>query len=229
MHRVFLSIVIVATILLSTSCNHADNVAKSNLTNLKDSASYAMGIMLAQQYLDEQMDSLLDRSLTINGITDLMKHDTTLLTHDEATAAIEDYTRYIIDTKYSKNIQIGKDFMAENLANTGVMQTANGMQYSVIKEGNGKVHPSVSDQVLISLEGTKIDGTVFGTSGDKPAVYDFGSLPRGLVEGILLMTPGAKYKFVLPYYLAFGENGYQNIEPYSTVIFTVELFEIIKH
>lgn len=228
MRNTFFTFIIAAIVLFSTSCERQSQPATSQLTNLKDSASYAMGIMLAQQYLDEQMDTLLNRDLTLNGIIDVMKHDTALLTQDEAAEAMNIYSRQILDIKYSGIKKAGEDFMSENLSNTGIMQTTSGLQYKVLEEGDGSAHPSVSDNVIIKFEGRKIDGTLFGSTGDKPSENSLMSLPRGLAEGILLMTPKAKYKFFIPYYLAFGETGYQTVEPYSTVIFDVELLEIVK-
>ena len=228
MRKVSLIVLISAIVLLSASCERQNPPASSKLTNLKDSASYAMGIILAQQYLDEQMDTLMNRDLTLNGITDLMKNDTSLLSHDEAVDAISTYSRQILDIKYSVIRKDGEDFLQKNLSNTGIIQTTSGLQYKVIAEGNGIEHPSVSDNVTIKFEGRKIDGTLFGSTGDTPSENNLMSLPRGLAEGITLMTPGAKYKFFIPYYLAFGETGYQTVEPYSTVIFDVELIEIVK-
>jgi FKBP-type peptidyl-prolyl cis-trans isomerase len=187
-----------------------------------------MGIMLAQQYLDEQMDTLLNRELTLNGITDVLKHDTALLSQDEVTDVMSAYSRHIMDVKYGGIKKAGEDFLSENLSNTGINQTTSGLQYKVLEEGDGSAHPSISDNVVIKFEGWKIDGTLFGSTGDKPSENSLMSLPRGLAEGILLMTPKAKYKFFIPYYLAFGEAGYQTVEPYSTVIFDVELLEIVK-
>ena len=228
MRKVFFTFIVAIIVLLSASCERQNPPASSKLTNLKDSASYAMGIILAQQYLDEQMDTLMNRDLTLNGITDLMKNDTSLLSHDEAVEAISAYSRQIIDLKYGNIKKEGEKFMQQNLTNTGIIQTTSGLQYKVIEEGDGSAHPSVSDNVVIKFEGRKIDGTVFGSTGDTPSENNLMSLPRGLAEGILLMTPKAKYKFFIPYYLAFGETGYQTVEPYSTVIFDVELLEIVK-
>ena len=228
MRKVFFTFIVAIIVLLSASCERQNPPASSKLTNLKDSASYAMGIILAQQYLDEQMDTLMNRDLTLNGITDLMKNDTSLLSHDEAVEAISTYSRQIIDLKYGNIKKEGEKFMQQNLTNTGIIQTTSGLQYKVIEEGDGSAHPSVSDNVVIKFEGRKIDGTVFGSTGDTPSENNLMSLPRGLAEGILLMTPKAKYKFFIPYYLAFGETGYQTVEPYSTVIFDVELLEIVR-
>lgn len=228
MQKFLISIISVATILLSASCNNAEKPATSKLTNLKDSASYAMGIMLGHQYMDEQMDTLLNGELTLNGITDLMKYDTTLLSLEEAANVMREFSLEIMEQKYGAIKKAGEDFLAANQSNTGVNLTPSGLQYSVITEGNGSAHPSVNDNVKISFKGYKLDGTLFGDTGNTPIETNFMNVPKGVAEGILLMTPGAKYKFYLPYYLAFGETGYQTVEPYSTVIFDVELFEIVK-
>jgi len=228
MRKVIITIIVSAIVLLSASCGRQNPPASSKLTNLKDSASYAMGVMLAQQYLDEQMDTLMDRDLTLNGITDMMKSDTSLLTYDEAVDVMNTYSRQIIDIKYGDIKKEGEDFLRNNLSNTGIIQTTSGLQYKVLEEGDGSAHPSVSDNVVIKFEGRKINGDLFGSTGDKPSENNLMSLPRGLAEGITLMTPNAKYKFYIPYYLAFGETGFQTVEPYSTVIFDVELIEIVK-
>ncbi len=228
MQKAIITIISVATILLSASCNKTKNPASSKLTNLKDSASYAMGIILGHQYMDEQMDTLLNGELTLNGITDLMKYDTTLLSVEEAANVMRDFSRVIMDQKYGANKKAGEDFLVKNQSNTGVNLTPSGLQYSVITEGNGSAHPSYNDIVKIKFKGYKIDGTLFGDTGETPIETNFMNVPKGVAEGILLMTPGAKYKFYLPYYLAFGEAGYQTVEPYSTVIFDVELVEIVK-
>ena len=229
MRKVSAIVIISAIVLLSASCERQNPPASSKLTNLKDSASYAMGIILAQQYLDEQMDTLMNRDLTLIGITDLMKNDTSLLSHDEAVDAISAYSRQILDIKFSGIKKDGEEFLRKNLEKTGIIPTRNGLQYEVIEEGNSNEHPSVSDNVVIKLKGTKIDGSVFLSSNDKAFETNFRSMPSGLIDGILLMTPGAKYKFYLPYTLAYGESGYQTVEPYSTVIFDVELIEIVKN
>ncbi len=214
---------------MSVSCGRQEQPATSKLTNLKDSASYAMGIMLAQEYLGGNQDSLMSKELTLNAIKDLMEHDTSLLSTDEVSDVISAYSRMIIDEKFGSIKKAGEDFLADNLANSGIIQTTSGLQYQILKEGNGLQHPSFSDKVLIQFEGRKIDGTVFVNTGNKPVEYSLANLPRGLAEGIILMTPGAKYKLFLPYYIGFGETGYQTVEPYSTIIFDVELIEIVKN
>lgn len=228
MYKNITVLVLSVIVVLLTSCNRQESPASSKLTNLKDSASYAMGVMIAQQYIKQDIDSLMDRQLTFSGITDILQHDTCLLSQAELTAAVSAYSQKIIEEKYNSVKIAGEEFLANNLTNTGIIQTANGMQYKVEKEGNANEHPSISDNINMQFVGKKIDGTVFGNSGSK-TTYSISSLPRGLADGILLMTPGAKYTFYLPYYLAFGETGYQTVEPYSTVIFEVELINIEKN
>jgi len=229
MQKVFLTIIIGAIVLVSVSCQKQNTTTTpSELTNLKDSASYATGIIIAKKYLDDNNDSILNRELTLKGINDVLKNDTSLLSFKEAEEAINVYMRQIIDEKYEYVKKASNDFLSENLANTGVIQTISGLQYKVIKEGNGSEHPSITDNVIIKFEGRKIDGTIIGGTGDNALENNLMALPKGLAEGITQMTPGAKYQFYIPYELAFGENGYKSVEPYSTVIFDVELLEIVK-
>ena len=231
MRKVSIIILTIATVLLSASCTRQEQEpASSKLTNLKDSASYAMGIIIAQQYIEDNSDTLmnLNQEFTVNAINDLLINDTSILSHEEAIDAINNYMRQVLDARYSNVKKAGEDFLMQNLEKTGIVPTRNGMQYEVIKEGNSNEHPSVSDNVVIKLIGTKIDGSVFINSNGQEFETSFRSMPSGLIDGIMLMTPGAKYRFYLPYTLAYGESGYQTVEPYSTVIFDVELIEIVK-
>lgn len=229
MRKIFIVVVLLVIASLTISCGHRQTAASSKFVDLKDSASYAMGVMLAQQYITEGADTIMNRTLTLNGFVDVMNFDTCLLTQAELTEVVSAYSQQIITTQYGSVREEGEKFLSANITNTGIIQTVSGLQYKVEKDGNGIDHPSITDNIVLRFEGKKIDGTVFGTSGDKENIYNVSSLPRGLAEGVLLMTPGAKYTFYLPYYLAFGEAGYQIVEPFSTVIFEVELIEIKKN
>lgn len=122
----------------------------------------------------------------------------------------------------------GEEFLAENAKKDGVVTLPSGLQYQVLKEGNGK-KPSATDQVVCHYEGTLIDGTVFDSSyqRNQPATFGLNQVIPGWTEGVQLMQEGAKYRFFIPYKLAYGERGAgAQIPPFATLVFDVELIEV---
>ena len=122
----------------------------------------------------------------------------------------------------------GEAFLAENGKKEGVVTLPSGLQYQVLKEGNGK-KPSATDQVVCHYEGTLIDGTVFDSSykRNQPATFGLNQVIPGWTEGVQLMQEGAKYRFFIPYNLAYGERGAgAQIPPFAALVFDVELIEV---
>ncbi len=122
----------------------------------------------------------------------------------------------------------GEAFLAENGKKDGVVTLTSGLQYQVLKEGNGK-KPSATDQVVCHYEGTLIDGTVFDSSyqRNQPATFGLNQVIAGWTEGVQLMQEGAKYRFFIPYNLAYGERGAgAQIPPFAALVFDVELIEV---
>lgn len=122
----------------------------------------------------------------------------------------------------------GEAFLAENGEKDGVVTLPSGLQYQVLKEGDGK-KPSATDQVVCHYEGTLIDGTVFDSSyqRNQPATFGLNQVIPGWTEGVQLMQEGAKYRFFIPYNLAYGERGAgAQIPPFAALVFDVELIEV---
>ena len=122
----------------------------------------------------------------------------------------------------------GEVFLAENGKKDGVVTLPSGLQYQVLKEGDGK-KPSATDQVVCHYEGTLIDGTVFDSSyqRNQPATFGLNQVIAGWTEGVQLMQEGAKYRFFIPYNLAYGEHGAgAQIPPFAALVFDVELIEV---
>ena len=125
--------------------------------------------------------------------------------------------------------EAGEKYLAENAKKDGVVTLPSGLQYQVIKEGNGK-KPSAKDTVRCHYEGFLIDGTVFDSSVQRgePAEFGLQQVIAGWTEGLQLMQEGAKYRFFIPYILAYGESGAGgSIPPFATLIFDVELIEVM--
>ena len=124
---------------------------------------------------------------------------------------------------------VGEDFLAENAKKDGVTVLPSGLQYEVIKEGNGK-KPGATSQVKCHYEGTLVDGTKFDSSYDRgePATFGLNQVIPGWAEGVQLMGEGAKYRFFIPYNLGYGERGAgASIPPFAALVFIVELIEVL--
>jgi FKBP-type peptidyl-prolyl cis-trans isomerase FklB len=132
--------------------------------------------------------------------------------------------------KYKSNQASGDSFLQKNKENPGVVVTASGLQYKVVKMGTGP-KPTENDQVKVNYTGTFINGTKFDSSVDRgePAQFQVNGVIKGWVEGLQLMPVGSKFMFYIPENLAYGVTGAgEVIKPFSTLIFEVELLEIVK-
>jgi FKBP-type peptidyl-prolyl cis-trans isomerase FklB len=122
----------------------------------------------------------------------------------------------------------GEAYLAENAKKDGVITTASGLQYTVLKEGTGK-SPKATDTVVCHYEGLLTNGTVFDSSIQRgePAAFPLNGVIAGWTEGLQLMKEGGKNRFFIPYHLAYGEAGAAgSIPPYAALIFDVELIEV---
>lgn len=123
----------------------------------------------------------------------------------------------------------GEKYLADNAGKEGVVTLPSGLQYKVLKEGNGN-KPKATDKVKCHYEGFLIDGTVFDSSIQRgePAVFPLNQVIAGWTEGLQLMQEGAKYRFFIPYQLGYGERGAgASIPPFATLVFDVELIEVM--
>ena len=152
---------------------------------------------------------------------------------------IDDFAQAVKDVLGGKELKIkragkmakeaGEKYLAENAKKDGIITLPSGLQYQVLKEGNGK-KPSAKDSVKCHYEGFLIDGTVFDSSVQRgePAVFGLQQVIAGWTEGLQLMQEGAKYRFFIPYRLAYGEGGAGgSIPPYAALIFDVELIQVM--
>jgi len=131
---------------------------------------------------------------------------------------------------FSANVARGDSFLQENRKQPGIIVTESGLQYKIIKLGTGP-KPDENDNVVVNYIGTFIDGTKFDSSYDRgtPAEFQVGNVIKGWVEGLKLMPEGSKFMFYVPQDLAYGANGAGNvIQPYTTLVFEVELLKVKK-
>ncbi|MCF7354989.1 FKBP-type peptidyl-prolyl cis-trans isomerase [Vibrio sp. CK2-1] len=127
------------------------------------------------------------------------------------------------------NIEQGVQFLTENSQREGVIQTDSGLQYLVLKEGNGTAHPTATSQVKVHYQGTLLDGTEFDSSYKRgePISFKLNQVIKGWQEGLQLMVEGEKVRLFIPYDIAYGKSGSGPIPAGATLIFDVELIEIL--
>jgi FKBP-type peptidyl-prolyl cis-trans isomerase FklB len=193
-----------------------------------DKFSYAIGLGIGQNLLSMGAQGINVEDFT-QAIADVLNRRPTAMTHTEARDIVNKYFEELEAKMNAENIEKGKNFLAENAKKPGVVTLASGLQYEVIKEGNGK-KPGAADKVKCHYEGTLIDGTLFDSSikRGEPAVFGVNQVIKGWVEALQLMTEGSKWRLFIPSELAYGAQGAgEMIPPHSTLIFEVELIEVL--
>lgn len=191
-----------------------------------DKVSYALGMSIGHQL--QQMNATdLNIDDFAQAITDVFNGDAKL-SDAEAQAAVQDFFSRKAEEQAKAAKAEGENFLAENAKKEGVKTLPSGLQYKVLREGDGR-KPSATDKVECHYEGTLINGQVFDSSYRRGETATFGlnQVIKGWTEGLQLMQEGAKYRFFIPYNLAYGEHGAgQSIPPYAALIFDVELIKV---
>ena len=193
-----------------------------------DKFSYGLGMGIGQNLLSMGVKDMNIEDF-IKGISDVLSGNKTELTHSEAQKVVNEHFQKLAEEAYAVNRNAGEKFLAENAKKESITTLPSGLQYEVIKEGNGK-KPSATDRVQCHYEGTLIDGTIFDSSikRGEPAVFGVNQVIKGWVEALQLMQEGAKWRLYIPYDMAYGEQGAgEMIPPYSALIFDVELIKVL--
>ncbi|MGB0155382.1 MAG: FKBP-type peptidyl-prolyl cis-trans isomerase [Verrucomicrobiales bacterium] len=206
----------------------ADDAKKPE--SLEERMSYSYGLMIAKQLTERGIDLDFDQFAT--AFKTVLEEGEPLLSDEEVSDALDTYSKILAEKSATgvdrETLDAGKKFLEENLKKDGIKSTASGLQYEVIKEGDG-AQPAATDVVEVHYHGTLLDGTVFDSSVDRGETTSFplNRVIPGWTEGLQLMKEGGKYRFFIPYDLAYGERGAgADIKPYSTLIFEVELFKV---
>jgi FKBP-type peptidyl-prolyl cis-trans isomerase FklB len=225
-----LVILAVTAAVITTSCNTRSGITSTKIQSAEDSVAYCYGVASYFMWMSDSLS--LNPVLFAKGMIDAENKKNTL---DEQAAQgyvmsfMQNRQAEKMKKQYGKNIDEGEKFLADNKKREGVKETASGLQYEVITMGTG-AKPGPEETVKVHYTGTLMDGTKFDSSVDRnePAVFGVNQVIKGWQEGIQLMPVGSKFKFYVPYELAYGENGTGPIPPYSTLIFDVELLDIVK-
>lgn len=195
------------------------------LKTANDSLSYALGNDIAESLKKSGFE--INSEVLYKGLTSALKEEKLLLSEEQKTNIIQDELRKVYEKKNAELMKPGEDFLAKNKQRPEVKITPEGIQYEVLKEGDG-AQPTIDSEVEVHYKGTLIDGTQFDSSYDRneAATLDLNRVIKGWKIGIPLMKVGSKYKFYIPYHLAYGERATGSIPSFSALIFEVELLGI---
>lgn len=193
-----------------------------------EKVSYAVGMSIGESLKAQNLEDIDTKKLSL-AMDTIFKNQDPLFTPEEANSIIQAY----LDTKkyaaYGSLKLEGEKFLKNNKSNKDIQTTESGLQYEIIKSGNGK-RPSKTDTVSVHYHGTLIDGTVFDSSVERrtPASFGVHQVIPGWTEALQLMDIGSKYRLFIPQELAYGANPHPGgpIQPFSALIFEVELLEI---
>lgn len=193
-----------------------------------DKLSYALGLSMGQNFKGSGVDKInvSDFAAALQAVYAGEKPE---MTYDEAKQVVQEYFTNLQARAGEENAKAGRDFLANNAKQEGVVVTESGLQYLVVKEGSGK-KPGPNDVVTVHYTGRLIDGTVFDSSVERgeSATFAVGQVIAGWVEGLQLMSEGAAYRLFIPSELAYGEHGTGPIQPNSALIFDVQLIKVGK-
>lgn len=222
----------VMVIALCASVQGADPTA---LSDQKAKVSYGIGMNLGMQWRQQEVP--IDPDILMQGMRDAMDGKETLMTEEEMRNTLMTFQNQHRAQQMEKrrvqgekNLADGEKFLADNKGKPGVVTLPSGLQYKVIREGEGD-SPAAHDQVSVNYRGTLIDGTEFDSSYKRgePATFNVNGVIKGWTEALQLMKPGAKWELYIPAGLAYAERGSgAQIGPNSALIFEVELLSVKK-
>lgn len=197
------------------------------LKTLADSASYAIGINLAQQMKKDIGD--LNSGIVMSAMKNTFDGKAPMISEEKLVDIMQRYSEKAREQESAGTIKEGTDFLAKNKTAPGVKTTASGLQYLVVQEGSG-IKPTANDTVICNYRGSLVDGTEFDNSYERgePLTIPVGAVIKGWTEGLQLMSKGSKYKFFIPQELGYGMRQAGQIPAGSTLIFEVELLDIKK-
>lgn len=192
-----------------------------------DTVSYALGANIAENLKQQGFENLSIDAFA-QAFKDVADKKQLLVSAEQARNILNEYFAQLQQEKANKNVAEGQKFLEENKKKPGVVTLPSGLQYQVIKEGDGPT-PKATDKVTTHYHGTLIDGTVFDSSVERgqPATFPVNGVIQGWVEALQLMKVGSKWRLFVPSNLAYGERGAgESIGPNTALIFEVELLSI---
>lgn len=193
-----------------------------------DKVSYALGLSIGQNFLSSGFENIQYDDF-LSGLKAVMQEEKPEISFEEAKSIINQYFVELQEKAVRLNKEAGAEFLKINGHKAGVVTLESGLQYEVIKQGDGK-KPQLKDTVRCHYHGTLINGVVFDSSIERgqPAEFPLQGVIKGWTEVLQLMPVGSKWKVTIPSDLAYGDRGAgQKIQPGSTLIFIIELLDIV--
>ena len=224
---------IVALVVIGFGCQQQGSVNVNKLETLGDSTSYALGVLIGAQNKEQLNNAPGKEDINLDILAEsfrLYLTDTTSMDPMAANEIVRKFFTKANEAAGQEALEEGNAFLEENKAREGVVTTESGLQYEVLKKGDGPI-PTAESTVKVHYHGTIIDGTVFDSSVERgePAQFGVTQVIPGWTEALQLMPVGSKYKLYIPQDLAYGANPRPGvIKPYMALIFEVELLEIVK-
>ena len=204
------------------------------MRDLTDSASYAIGMNYVNSTLLPVVEKLRAQGMTLNSemiaaaVRDLLVDGrSTAMTDSVAQLTLVEFQKLHVDAIAQSVLVMGEKYLEENRKKEGVVTTKSGLQYTVIREGQG-ASPDANDSVRVRYRGYLLDGTVFDERMDSTGItFRLDGVIQGWVEGLQLMNEGAQYRLFVPSRLAYGQRAIGKIRPNEMLIFDVELISVI--
>jgi FKBP-type peptidyl-prolyl cis-trans isomerase FklB len=226
--------VVVLGLFLLSSCSSEKKYAAVKLKSAEDSVSYYLGLTYGSGLKQASIDSVFNSQAFIKGLTEAISKDTLPVSQFMIQTYLNEYFVELqqnqLQDQYQEYIAENKVFLDDNSKRDSVVTLPSGLQYVVLREGTGN-KPTSSDRIKVHYTGTLIDGTIFDSSyqRNEPAEFNVGQVIPGWVEALQLMPVGSKWRIYIPENLAYGSQAPQGslIKPFSTLIFEVELLEIL--
>ena len=193
-----------------------------------DKLSYALGLSMAQNFKGSGITNINADDFA-DALRAVYEDSEKKMSFEEAKQVVQDFFTELEANAGAMNEKLGKEFLDKNAQQEGVKVTESGLQYLVIKEGDG-VKPGPNDVVTVHYTGRLIDGTVFDSSVERgePATFAVGQVIPGWVVGLQMMSEGSAWRLFIPSNLAYGPHGTGPIQPNSTLIFDVQLIKVDK-
>jgi len=211
------------------TANHQETNSAKNTSNIDTDLGYFFGFSFGNM-LKEGGNKTVDLEALMRGMKDSLADKTPSLDEQQQLSVVEavkDRRSEIQKQLASTQIESGENFLEINQQENGVIQTASGLQYKVVEEGEGR-HPTETDTVVVHYAGQLLNGVEFDSSikRGEPAEFALNQVIAGWTEGLQLMKAGGKTRFYIPSNLAYGPSGTRGIPPHSVLVFDVELIEI---
>ncbi|MCD4735582.1 MAG: FKBP-type peptidyl-prolyl cis-trans isomerase [Bacteroidales bacterium] len=225
--RKSIPLIFVIALLIGACTNDKQSTGDVKIVTVEDSVFYALGVDIGNNILKSGLEEV-NAQIIAKGIDDVY-NDANWMESTDAQLLLRNYFTSLRTKKTEKNLKEAQEFLENNKDKEGVKQTDSGLQYKIIKEGDGPI-PELTDMVKVNYTGTLVDGREFDASKENPAQFRVNGVIKGWTEALQMMPVGSKWTLFVPPDIAYGENPRPGgiIEPNHMLVFDIELVEIVN-